>query len=130
MLLSHQTFIRLHSPSPLPQPSAPWLFGAISRLQAEFLLAAQGTPGCFLVRAVAGSVTDMCLSVLAPAGGPSFRHLLVAKTASGRYRILSLPEESEEFESLHHLVGFYCESELHFQDSGPSLKLTEPCRPH
>ena len=57
-----------------------------------------------------------------------FRHLLIVKTASNHHCIASLPEGSTVFESIEELLEFYCEHELHFQDSGPSLTLTEPCR--
>ena len=90
-----------------------------------------GVVGCFLVRNTKvspGDKDNYCLSILAPENGPRFRHLLVVKNEQNYYKINSLPADSEMFPSLSDMIEFYCENEIHFHDSGPSVTLTEPCR--
>ena len=106
----------------------PWFFGSISRLEAEKFLSNHGKVGAFLIRnAAASGAEDVCLSVLAPEGGPRFRHLLVVHNDASLYKISSLPAESEAFSSLTELVEFYSKNQIHFQDSGPSVTLVKPC---
>ena len=106
--------------------SKPWFLGNIDRSEAENLLLSHNVNGCFLIRNTTSDSGDVCLSLLAPE--QKFRHLLVVKNDFDMYKISSLPEDCETFNSLLDLVEFYSENEIHFHDSGSSVLLAEPCR--
>lgn len=94
----------------------------LSRVEAEKCLKKCGIVGCFLFRNTSNGI---CLSVLAP--DQKCRHLVVDHINNSSYKIKSLPTGSECFASLEDFVEFYSDNEVHFQDGGFSVKLSQLC---
>ena len=97
-------------------------FGDLSRTAAENILSLENIPGAYLLRDTSYDA-DVCLSILAPEGRTTFRHLVIVKGTDGRFKIDSLPAGSETFVSMNELIQFYSDHEIHFEDGGLSMVL-------
>lgn len=96
-------------------------------LEAEEMLSSMVKPGTFLVRRGFNG-KECVLTVRAPEGGPSFRHLpfkydkasnvLVAKFGS--------MEDSMSFSTLNELVSHFQVTPIKFDEDSPDLVLTHP----
>lgn len=104
----------------------PYFYDKITKLEAEEMLSSMVKPGTFLVRRGVSS-KEFVLTVRAPEGGPSFRHLSFKydKTSSGLVAEFG-SLEGKNFSTLDELVSHFQVTPIEFDEDSPELVLTHP----
>lgn len=106
----------------------PYFYEKISTLEAEEMLSSMVQPGTFLVREGASS-KEFALTVRAPEGGPSFRHLpFKYDKASGALLVTEFGTMDDEmnFSSMQELVSHFQVTPITFDEDSPDVVLTHP----
>lgn len=106
----------------------PYFYEKITVLEAEEMLSSMVKPGTFLVRE-GGSSKEFFLTVRAPEGGPSFRHLPFKydKAGSGSLVVqFGSMEDSLNFKSMDELVSHFQVTPIEFDEDSPDVVLTHP----
>lgn len=96
-------------------------------LEAEEMLSSMVTPGTFLVREGPGS-KEFFLTIRAPEGGPSFRHLPFRydKVSDGLVARFGSMEGDKTFISMEELVSYFQVTPINFDEDSPDVVLTHP----
>ncbi|KAJ7369566.1 Dual adapter for phosphotyrosine and 3-phosphotyrosine and 3-phosphoinositide [Desmophyllum pertusum] len=116
------------SKKPATVCNEPYFYEKITMVEAEETLSSMVKPGTFLVRQGATS-KEFILTVRAPEGGPSFKHLpfrcdkesdgvLVAQFGS--------MEDSMNFKSMSELVSHFQVTPIKFEEDSSDVVLTHP----
>ena len=106
----------------------PYFYEKITTLEAEEMLSSLVQPGTFLVREGASS-KEFILTVRAPEGGPSFRHLpLKYDKASDALLVTNFGTMDDEmsFHSMQELVSHFQVTPITFDEDSPDVVLTHP----
>ena len=105
----------------------PYFYEKITILEAEEMLSSMVKPGTFLVRE-GESRKEFFLTVRAPEGGPSFRHLPFRydKTSNGLVAKFGSMEDSMNFKSMEELVSHFQVTPIEFDEDSPDVVLTHP----
>lgn len=110
---------------PSQVPDAPWYYGNLTREEAEEMMGAQVKPGTFLVRKSAAE-HEYILSIKAPEGGPSFRHLAMRHTSKDLFKVQFGAMEEREFSSMNDVIDHFQVTPITFDEDSPDVVLTNP----
>ena len=105
----------------------PYFYNKITKEESEEMLSSMVKPGTFLVRR-GDSSKEFVLTVRAPEGGPSFRHLPFKydKASSSFVVQFGSMEDSMSFNTLVDLVSHFQVTPIGFDEDSPDLVLTHP----
>lgn len=105
----------------------PYFYSKITEQEAEEMLSSMVKPGTFLVRRGESSKAFF-LTVRAPEGGPSFRHLPFKydKESSSFIAQFGSMDDSKSFQTINELVSHFQVTPIPFDEDSPDLVLTHP----
>ena len=104
-----------------------YYYNKITTQEAEEMLLSTVNTGTFLVRR--GTVSkEFVLTVKAPEGGPSFRHLPFKydKESNGFLAQFGSMKETMNFTTLKELVSHFQVTPIEFEEDSPDVVLTVP----